>query len=148
MVTSVLDRPIVPIAEPDDAIATYDEFRPYFLETDIVPLRVHVIETARGEPDKIRVQQCEEYDEEARDVFRKRAQTDGLEVDTELLYGSDVPATIHDAADEFDASVIVFLSRGGRRWLQLATGHVRANIIAASDHMVVIVPNARSNHEQ
>lgn len=141
----LLSRPIVPVAGPEDAAATYEEFRPYLLKTEIVPLVIHVIEKTEGAPDKAGLEHREEYAEKAFDVFRDRAKTDGIEVDTKLLYGTDVAATIHEAADESDASVIVFRSRGGGRWLDLVSGRVRSKLIAESDRPVIVLPKQEEN---
>lgn len=140
MVTNLLDQPLVPIAGPDDAAATYEELQPYLLDTEIVPLVVHVIEKAGGAPDKAGVEQRKEYAEEAFKAFRDRAKIDGIEVDTKLLYGTNIAATIHDAADEADASAVVFRSRGSSRWLDLVSGRVRSSLIADSDRPVVVLP--------
>lgn len=140
MVTSLLDRPLVPVADPDDAAATYEELRPYLLETEIVPLVVYVIEKAGGAPDKASVEQRKEHAEQAFEAFRNWATIDGIEVDTKLLYGTDIAATIVDAADEADASAIVFRSRGDRRWIDLISGRVRSNLLANSTHPVVVLP--------
>lgn len=142
--TDLLDRPLVPVASPEDAAATYEELRPYLLETEIVPLVVHVIEKAGGAPDKAGVEQREEHAEEAFEAIRERARTDGVDVDTKLLYGTDVAATINDAAEEADASAIVFRSRGGNRWLDLVSGRVRSNLVADSDLPVVVLPEGEA----
>lgn len=145
MVTNLLNRPVVPVANPDDAAATYEELRPYLLETEIVPLVVHVIEKAGGAPDKAGVEQREEHAEKAFEAIRERAKTDGIEVDTKLLYATDVAAAIHDAAAEVDASAIVFRSRGGSRWLDLVSGRVRSSLISDSDLPVVVLPDQETD---
>lgn len=38
--TDVLGRPLVPVANPDDAEATYEQLRPYVLETEFTPIVV------------------------------------------------------------------------------------------------------------
>lgn len=138
--TRILDRPLVPIAGPDDAEETYEGLRPYLLETDMAPIVVHVIEKAGGAPDKASVEQRKEHAEEAFTVFREHANIDGIHVETELLYGTDIAETIHDAAAEHDASAIIFRPRGGNRWLDRLSGNVRSKLIANSDHPVIVLP--------
>lgn len=104
----------------------------------------HVIEKAGGAPDKAGIQQREEYAADVFDTFRELAKTDGIEIETELLYGTDIAAAIHDAADKFDASAIVFRSRGESRWLELLSGRVRAKLISNSDIPVVVLPERES----
>ena len=133
MVTDLLDRPIVPVASVDDAIDTYEGLRPYLLETEFVPIVVHVIEKGGGAPDKAGVEHRREHAEDVFEAFRGRAQTDGITVETELLYGTDVAETIKAAAAQHSATSIVFSSRGGSRWLDLVSGNVRSKLIADND---------------
>ncbi len=141
MVTNLLDRPIVPVVNPDDAINTYEGLRPYLLQSEFVPILVHVIEKAGGAPDKAGVEQRKEHAEETFEAFRKRAKVDGITVETEILYGTDVAATIHEAATDNDASAIVFTSRGDSRWLDLLSGNVRSKLISDHDRPVIVLPS-------
>lgn len=138
--TSLLNRPIVPVVSQEDAEVTYEALRPYLLESGFTPIVVHVIEKAGGAPDKASVEQRKEYAERIFNVFRKRAEIDRIEIETELLYGTDIAATIHQAADEFDASAIVFRSRGNGGWLDRLSGNVRTNLIATPDHPIIVLP--------
>lgn len=135
--TGLLDRPLVPVANPDDAATTYERFRPYLLDSNVVPLVVYVIEKAGGAPDKVGVDQRKAQAEETFKAFRERARTDGIKIDTKLLYGTDIGATIH----ETDASAIVFTSRGGGRLLDLISGSVRSSLLTDSDRPVLLLPN-------
>lgn len=140
MRTDLLARPIVPVATPDDAKKTYEQFRPYLLDTGSVPIVVHVAEKGGGVPDKSGVEQSQELAEKAFEMFRDLARTDGLEVESELLYGSDVAEAVTAAAEKHDASVIVFRSRGGNKWIQLLSGNVRAELLSESDRPVIVLP--------
>ena len=146
--TNLLDRPIVPVASPDDAIATYEQLRPYLLQTEFVPIVVHVIEKSGGSPDKASVEQRKEHAEKAFDAFRKRGESDGVSVETKLLYGTDIAKSIHEAATDVDASAIIFSSRGGSRWLNLVSGNVRSNLIADHDRAVIVLPSDGDLREQ
>ena len=141
MVTVMLDRPIVPVASADDAIATYERLRPYLLETEFAPIVVHVIEKAGGAPDKAGIEHRRKHAENAFDAFRKRAKSDGIEVETELVYGTDVAEVIHEVAADLDASAIVFTSRGSTRWLDLVSGNVRSKLITDHDRPVIVLPD-------
>ena len=141
MVTDLLDRPLVPVASVDDAITTYEGLRPYLLETEFVPIVVHVIEKAGGAPDKAGVEQRREHAEDAFEALRKRAETDRITVETELLYGIDVAETIKEDAVQHPASAIVFNSRGGNRWLDLVSGDVRSKLLSDNDVPVVVLPD-------
>ena len=141
MVTELLDRPIVPVASVDDAIDTYEGLRPYLLETEFVPILVHVIEKAGGAPDKAGIEQRREHADDIFAAFRKRARTDGITVETELRYGTDIAETIHEAAGDHSATAIVFSSRGGSKWLDLVSGNVRSKLIADNDVPVIVLPD-------
>lgn len=143
--SGLLANPVVPVANEDDAITTYEELRRYLLDTGTIPLLAHVIEKGDGAPNKAGVEQRREHAERAFDAFRKRARTDGLEVETELLFGTDVAETIHDAAAAHDASAIVFSSRGGGQWLDLVSGNVRRKLISEQDRPVVVLPSEGSS---
>lgn len=138
----LLARPLVPVAGPDDAATTYERFRPYLLDAGVTPLVVSVIEKAGGAPDKAGVEQREDHAAAAFDAFRDRAGTDGVAVDTELLYGTDVAGTIVDAARAHDATAIVFASRGGGRLANLLSGGVRSSLITNGEYPVVVLPDA------
>lgn len=142
---SLLDRPLVPVADPEDATETYEELRPYLLEVDRVPIVVHVIEKAGGAPDKAGVEQRREYAEEAFAAFRRRAETDGIEVKTKIRFGTDVAESILDVAELVDATAIVFRTRGEFGWLDRITGRVRSNLITESRIPVVVLPSRGGN---
>lgn len=141
MVANLLANPIVPVSNPRDAADTYEQLRPYLLETEFVPILVHVIEKAGGAPDKAGVEQRREHAERTFEAFRGRARTDGVESRTELRYGTDIAATIHDAATDLDASCIVFSSRGESGWLDHLTGNVRARLIVDHELPVIVLPS-------
>lgn len=140
MVTALLDRPLVPVANPADAAATYEKLRPYLLDGVVEVTVVHVVEKGGGVPDKAGVEQRQDHAEESFDAFRVRAKTDGVRIDTKVLYGTDIVATINDAAAEFDASAIVFVSRGGGRLLDVIAGRVRSRLISDSEFPVLVLP--------
>lgn len=140
MVASLLDRPLVPVANPDDAATTYEKLRPYLLEGGIDVTVVNVIEKAGGAPDKAGVEQRQEHAEKTFDAFRTPADADDVAIDTRVLYGTDIVDTINDAAADVDASAIVFVSRGGGRLLDLVSGRVRSRLVSDSDYPVIVLP--------
>lgn len=140
MVTSLLERPLVPVANPDDAATTYEKLRPYLLEDGGEATVVNVIEKAGGAPDKAGVEQRQEHAEKTFDAFRTSADADDITVDTQVLYGTDIVETINDAAADIDASAIVFVSRGGGRWLDLVSGRVRSRLVSESEFPVIVLP--------
>lgn len=137
----LLSRPLIPIANEDDAVETCRVAFPRIAAAGGRPFVVHVIEKAGGAPDKASVEQREAVAEAAFDAVRDRADAAGLEVETEMRYGADVADTIVEAAADVDASAIVFRPRGGSRWLDLLTGNVRDDLVTESDLPVVVLPD-------
>lgn len=132
----------MPLADPEDAAATYEAIRPHLLDGGGPPTVVHVIEKAGGAPDKAGVEQREAYAEEVFEAFASRAETDDIEVATEVAFGTDVADTIIEVAGRLDATAIVFRSRGGSSWIDLATGRVRSKLLDRADRPVVVLPGA------
>lgn len=138
---SVLKRALVPVANREDAAATTAALAPYVDTAGGTVIAVHVIEKAGGALDKASVEQRELA---ARDIFA--VVTDGLSntnmaLETAILYGTDVAATLIDAAHDFDASAIVFTPRGGSRWKQLLTGDITHNLVSNSDVPILVLPD-------
>jgi len=135
------DRVVVPVANRDDAAATTSALAPYVADADCAVTVVHVIEKAGGAPDKASVEQREQR---ATDIFAIVAEgLDDIEVsfETEILYGTDIAATVIDAAHDRSASAIVFTPRGGSRWRKLLTGDVTHNLVGNSDIPILALPD-------
>lgn len=137
--SDLLSRPLVPVANEDDAVTTYENLRPY-LDPGVVPRFVTVIEKAGGGIDKASVEQREEVAREAFDAVRSLASDDGVGIDTEIVYATDVAEGIFQTADEHDASAIAFCSRGGGRLIELLSGRVRSALVEDSELPVVVLP--------
>ncbi|GAB3423120.1 hypothetical protein GCM10027435_28650 [Haloparvum alkalitolerans] len=137
--TDILSRPLVPVASVEDAESTYEALREY-VDADAEIHVVNVIEKAGGAPDKAGVEQRELAAEEAFSLFRDRAAADGLTVETDLLYGTDVAAAIREAAAERSATSIAFRSRGGGRIVDFLSGSVRTKLVTEVDRPVVVLP--------
>ena len=136
---SLFRRVIIPVANTEDAIATTNALRPYIDTVSDGIFAVHVIEKAGGAPDKASVEQREQN---AREIFEHVE--DGLadlDVETKILYGTDIASTIVEAAHNEDASAIVFTPRGGSRWMKLLTGDVTTTLLNESDLPVLVLPD-------
>ncbi|MFB6103146.1 MAG: universal stress protein [Haloplanus sp.] len=147
MSDGLLSRPLVPVANEADAVETGRAAFPRIAAVGGRPRLVHVIEKAGGAPDKASVEQREAAAEEAFAAARECAADFDLEIETEIRYGTDVAAAIIEAAEEADASAIVFHPRGGPWWLDLLTGDVRDRLVTASDRPVVALPAAGDGTE-
>ena len=140
----LLSRPLIPVASEDDARETCRAAFPRIAAAGGRPVVVHVVEKAGGAPDKASVEQREAAAEDAFAVVREAAADAGVDVETEIRYGTDVAATIIDAAAESDASAIVFHPRGGSWLLDLLTGNVRDRLVSESDRPVIVLPDAEA----
>ncbi|MFB6108288.1 MAG: universal stress protein [Haloplanus sp.] len=138
--SDLFSRPVVPVANEADAVETCRAAFPRVAAVGGRPLVVHVVEKAGGAPDKASVEQRELLAEEAFDAVRELAADFGVDVETRVLYGTDVAAAIVDAAADADASAIVFHPRGGWWLLDLLTGDVRDSLVTESDRPVVVLP--------
>lgn len=142
MTGALLDRVVVPVADPDDAHATARALRSAPLPEGASILVVFVVEKAGGAPDKASVEQRELYGRDLFEAFETAFDSDAATVETDLLYGTDVAATIVEAAHEADASAIAFTPRGGSRWIKLLTGDVATSLVEGSDLPVIVFPDA------
>lgn len=140
MTEPLLSRPIVPIANVDDAKRTYERLKPHLDPGADRPLVVYVVEKAGGGIDKAPLGSVEALAEDVFERFESLADADGIDVETRRLYGTDVAETIIQTASEVDASAIVFTSRGGGRWLDLVSGGVRSSLVSKADRPVIVLP--------
>lgn len=141
MTDTLLTRVVLPVASIEDAETTCESVLPRLRDRGSDVLAVHVIEKAGGAPDKASVEQRENR---ARDIFavvEEALAESGIELETKILYGTDVAGTILGAADEFDASAIVFTPRGSSRWLKLLTGDTASGLMDSSDRPVIVLPD-------
>lgn len=141
MPDNLFRRIVLPVASVEDAETTCKQVRPRLPDGATV-LAVHVVEKAGGAPDKVSVEQREEWAREMFAVVEAELSTEGTDLETDILYGTDVAETILDAGDEFDATAIVFTPRGGSRWVKLLTGNTATNLIENADRPVVVLPEA------
>ncbi|SNR24303.1 universal stress protein [Halorubrum vacuolatum] len=137
--TDLMARPVIPVANETDAETTYAAAAPY-LDPDSRPLLVNVIEKAGGAPDKASVEQRREVAEAAFAAFAELAAADGVAVDEEIRYDTDVVDAIVGAATDSDGTAIAFVSRGGGRIVQFLSGGVRSKLIADPTLPVVVLP--------
>lgn len=139
---SLVSRPIVPVANREDAEATASALMRYLDGDSETVIAVHVIEKAGGAPDKASVEQREIEAEAIFDVVIDTLTGVNLDVQTEILYGTDIGTTIIDAAHDLHGSAIVFTPRGGSRWMKLLTGDVTTTLVNRSDLPIIVLPDS------
>lgn len=135
----IFETVYAPIANPKDAEATARAIH-HYAHDDSEVIVTHVVEKAGGAPDKVSVEQREQYAEEAYEMFQDALPEGWGSVRFENLYGRDVAATIIEGATDADATVIAFTPRGGSRWVRLVSGDIARNLIENSDIPVISLP--------
>jgi nucleotide-binding universal stress UspA family protein len=133
----LFERVLLPVANEEDAETTCRALEPYVGASVVA---CNVVEKAGGAVDKASVEQREEEAEEAFAVVREIL-GERTAVETTIQYDTDVSDGIFGAAEEFDASAIVFTPRGGSRWVRLLTGDVAMDLITENDRPVVVLPD-------
>lgn len=134
---ALLSHVVIPVASVEDARTTAETVVPRLQRAGGRATVVNVIEKAGGAPDKASVEQRELEAEDMFDAVRDRFDAAGVPLETAILYGTDVVATIEEAALDRDATAIVFTPRGGNRWVQLLTGDVARRLVEESSLPVI-----------
>jgi nucleotide-binding universal stress UspA family protein len=137
----LLSTPFVPVASVDDAAVTLDAVLDRVAAAGGRMTVAHVVEKAGGAPDAAPVEQRETIADEAFDLVRDRAAEAGVDVETQLLYGTDVVETLLEAAHETGSSSIVFTPRGHKWWWDLFSDDVANALVHDSDLPVVVLPS-------
>jgi nucleotide-binding universal stress UspA family protein len=140
-VGSLLARPLVPVADDEDARVSAEALAPY-LEGPTTVLVAHVIEKAGGAVDKASVEQREGAATEAFDAFVSVMEDADVPVtvETEMRYDTDIVAGVFGAADDTDASAVAFVPHEGGRLLSLLTGNRTRRLVTEGDLPVVSLP--------
>ncbi|AUV84000.1 universal stress protein UspA [Salinigranum rubrum] len=144
----MLSTAFVPVASVDDAEVTLDAVLDRVVAAGGRMIVAHVVEKAGGAPDAASVEQREDLAGEAFELVRERAADAGVDVETELLYGTDVAETLVDAAHESGASAIVFTPRGHKWWWNLFSDDVADALVHESDLPVVVLPGPAAADEE
>ncbi len=131
---------VVPLASPDDAKTTAKAAAPYTGTADHVIL-VHVVEKAGGAPDKVPVEQREEYAEEIFEVAEEAISSEGVSVETRLLYSTEVADAVFELCDEVGAASVAVLPRETNRLLSLLVGDRMRSFIEDNNVPVVCLPS-------
>lgn len=104
--------------------------RPYVAGISTLTV-IHVVGKAGGAPDKVSVEQREDYATDCFDAFE--AMVYDVDVERTVLYGTDVAETIERGAAEMDATVIIMTPREGTQWTCLLTGTVAETLRTIAD---------------
>jgi nucleotide-binding universal stress UspA family protein len=147
MEESVFQRVLVPVASREDAATTTSALVSQVDAVDGTVIATHVIEKANGALDKASVEQREQDAVAIFDIVSEGLAHTEVPLETRVLYGTDVAATIIDAAHEVNATSIMFTPRGGSHWIKLLTGDVTHELVEDSDIPVVVLPEEDPGEE-
>jgi len=129
---------LVAVATVEDASKTCTALRPY-LETADRVTAVHVIEKGGGAPDKAPLEKRREDGHEILSSVSS-ALNSTVEVETEIVYGTDVVDTIFEAAVDADAEAVAFQARGGSRITRLLSGDTTSKLVTDPAVPVISLP--------
>lgn len=131
-------RVLIPVATKDDAHATCNALEPHLntVETVIV---IHVIEKAGGAMDKAPLEKRQSDGHEILTLVESTLE-DSVDIDSEIVYGTDVVDAIFEAAIEHDAEAVAFRARGGSRITQLLSGNTTKKLVTEPVVPVLSLP--------
>lgn len=147
--TALTSRILVPVANEEDAARTCQAIIEHLAdETDTTEIvAVHVIEKAGGAPDKAPLPAREEQAERIFRLVEQHAETFAYDLDTRLVYGTDVLESLFDAAVEADATSILFVPRPEGRLTRLLSGNISSQLILNSPVPVITLPSPSASEE-
>lgn len=131
----LLDHVLLPVAHEEDALATARALEPYGPERVTA---LHVVEKGEGVPDKTPVEQSEELAVESYAAVRQVF----ADADERTAYARDVAGAILDAANEVDATAVVYRSHGKNRLIQFLSGDISLKLVTDATVPVVALPRA------
>lgn len=137
---TLLDHPVVPVADPEDAAATAAALEGRLDRTRRVTA-VHVVQKGGGTIDKApmgrRVADAE--------GFLATVETrlgDAVPVASRVEFGTDIADTIVATALEVDATAIAFRPRGGSRLVRFLSGDTASRLLTEPELPIVSLPTA------
>lgn len=137
----LLDRIVVPVATVEDAQTTATAIAAQLAGQVGSIVGIHVIEKGGGVPDKAPLEAREAEAQEILESFTEHVQANGIDVETEVLYGTDVIETVVDAVDEEGGTAVVFCPRHAGLVTRLLTGDRSRALLEAAPVPVISLPS-------
>ncbi len=140
--TGLTSRILLPVANETDAARTCEAVGEHLSEEadTIDVVAVHVIEKAGGAPDKAPLAAREAQAERTFTVVEQYSRMLDYDLETRLVYGTDVLESLLDVATEAEVTSILFVPRPGGRLTRLLTGDLSSKLILESPVPVVSLP--------
>lgn len=136
----LLERVLVPVATDDDARVTARALVSALGDQVGTVVGVHAIEKGGGAPDKAPLEARQTDARELLDFLREALEAEGVDVETEILYGTDVVDAIIEAAAEREATAIAFCPRPAGRLSLLLAGDTARALLERSPVPVLSLP--------
>ena len=147
--TVLTSRILLPVANEEDAARTCEAIAEHLSEeadtTEVIA--VHVIEKAGGAPDKAPVAAREAQAERTFRIVEQYSDILEYDVETRLVYGTDVLESLLDVATEADVTSILFVPRPSGRLTRLLTGDLSSKLVVESPVPVVSLPQPAETEE-
>ncbi|MEF8936561.1 MAG: universal stress protein [Halovenus sp.] len=142
---ALTDRILLPLANETDAERTCAALARELdgeVETPSIVV-THVIEKGGGAPDKAPLAAREEQAESIFTIAENFLDDERFDVETELVYGTDVIDELVTAAETHDVTSIVFLPRSGGGLLsKLFAEDLSTDLLLESPVPVVVLPQS------
>ncbi len=147
--TQLTTRMLLPVAHEEDTKRTCTALLEQRLgEPDSSKIIVvHVIEKAGGAPDKAPLPAREEQAERIFALTEQILRSSGYEVETQLVYATDVVDGLLDVARDVEATSILFLPREGGRLSRILTGNLSTRLVMDSPIPVISLPQVPDHEE-
>ncbi len=135
---ALFEHLLIPVASEKDARATCAALEPHLDHLERVTA-IHVIEKAGGGIDKAPLAKRQQDGREIL-VLVDSLIAPTVEVDTEIVYGTDLVETIFEAAVDAEAEAVAFQARGGSRITRLLSGDTTSKLVTDPAVPVISLP--------
>ena len=147
--TALTSRILLPVANEEDATRTCKAITEHLSKeantTDVVA--VHVIEKADGAPDKAPLAAREEQAERIFRIIEQFLHPLGYDVETRMLYGTDVLQSLLDVAADAEVTSVLFVPRPSGRLTRLLTGDLSSQLVLESPVPVITLPQPAESED-
>jgi nucleotide-binding universal stress UspA family protein len=147
MTRLTIDRVLLPVANEDDAKRTCTAVRPY-LGDDAETVALYVVEKRKGTPEVTSTEQLEEHGQTALVAVEEAFADSGVDVETELRYGTDLIRTIFETVGDHAVDCIAFVPRPKRRLISLLSGDFGWKLINRGEYPILVLPYPGGDEER
>jgi nucleotide-binding universal stress UspA family protein len=132
---------LLPVASVEDAEVTCLSALPAIMQAGGAVTGLHIIDANGGWPDMAPREYRRYIANDALELVRREAEARGIRVSTKVVFDSEVTRAIITAAEEIEASAIVFTPRGSGRWRSLFSSGVAFDLVKKATCPVIVFPS-------